>query len=218
MLQWKNLPSRGKPIIAALALGASATVGAGAFLVSQVEVPRIEHLPSVREMLQWRSPGPRTAAHLIKDKAPRSEAGAQEPVERALGKMFEPEVEPVLVGEGPFASPEALLVSPDVAPLGDLALPSGDLSSDGPRGSIGFPQIVGGGGGGGGGGGSPGGAGPGGGSPGTGGPGSTPPVDVTPAVPEPGTWALMLLGMGLCGFTMRRRRFGIGTRRLCEGA
>ena len=85
---------------------------------------------------------------------------------------------------------------------------------------IGFPQIVGGGGGGGGGGGSPGngGSGPGGGSPGTGGPGSTPPVDVTPAVPEPGTWALMLLGMGLCGFTMRRRRFGIGTRHLCGGA
>lgn len=28
----------------------------------------------------------------------------------------------------------------------------------------------------------------------------------TPAVPEPGTWAMMLLGFGAIGFSVRRRR------------
>jgi len=30
---------------------------------------------------------------------------------------------------------------------------------------------------------------------------------VTPAVPEPATWAMMLLGFGSVGFAMRRRRY-----------
>jgi hypothetical protein len=29
---------------------------------------------------------------------------------------------------------------------------------------------------------------------------------ITTAVPEPGTWALMLVGFGAVGFSMRRRR------------
>lgn len=33
-------------------------------------------------------------------------------------------------------------------------------------------------------------------------------VFVTAAVPEPGTWAMMLLGFGAIGFSMRRRRHG----------
>ena len=32
---------------------------------------------------------------------------------------------------------------------------------------------------------------------------------VTSAVPEPGTWAMMLLGFGAIGFSMRRRRTGL---------
>ena len=31
-------------------------------------------------------------------------------------------------------------------------------------------------------------------------------VTVTPAVPEPGTWAMMLMGFGAAGYAMRRRR------------
>ena len=31
---------------------------------------------------------------------------------------------------------------------------------------------------------------------------------VTPAVPEPGTWAMMLLGFGAIGFSLRGRRSG----------
>jgi hypothetical protein len=33
----------------------------------------------------------------------------------------------------------------------------------------------------------------------------TPPVITPQAVPEPGTWALMLLGFGLIGWILRRR-------------
>ena len=33
-----------------------------------------------------------------------------------------------------------------------------------------------------------------------------PPPPPPPAVPEPGTWATMLLGFGLTGWAMRRRR------------
>jgi hypothetical protein len=31
-------------------------------------------------------------------------------------------------------------------------------------------------------------------------------VTVSPAVPEPATWAMMLLGFGAAGFMLRRRR------------
>ena len=34
------------------------------------------------------------------------------------------------------------------------------------------------------------------------------------AVPEPGTWAMMLLGFGAIGFSMRRRRKAVGTAQL----
>lgn len=154
-------------------------------------------------------------SHLTKGKIPRSEPRSQEPAERALGKMFEPEVEPVVIGDGPLASPDALLTNPQIASLGDFGLPAEGTSFDVPPGLIGLPQFIGGGGAGGGGPGS-GGSGPGGGSPGGGGTVSPPTVEVPSAVPEPGTWAMLLLGMGLCGFTMRRRRGSAEERRSCE--
>jgi len=41
---------------------------------------------------------------------------------------------------------------------------------------------------------------------------SNPPSDVTPAVPEPATWAMMLGGFGLIGAAMRRRRTDVSVK------
>jgi hypothetical protein len=86
-------------------------------------------------------------------------------------------------------------VPPDTTP--DFGLGGGDSGFDG-----GF-----GGGGGGGGGGSGGGGGGGGGSGGAGGGGGS-----VSAAPEPQTWMLIILGVGLCGAALRRnRRTGAAT-------
>lgn len=155
-----------------------------------------------------RSPGDRGETDLIKtknkrakgkpggnllSKAPRAEAG--EPEERALGKIFD-------------TPPEEAIQSLTGVPIGPLALGEippgsfGDLATGGggPNGSPGFP-----------GGGSvivPPGTSVGPGNPPTPTEPTTPTIPTNPvgAVPEPGTWALMLLGFGLCGAAMRRRR------------
>lgn len=35
-------------------------------------------------------------------------------------------------------------------------------------------------------------------------------LDATPAVPEPATWLMMLIGFGAIGHAVRRRRFKLG--------
>lgn len=159
-----------------------------------------------------RSPGERGETDLIKTKvkrakgkfadkllatAPRAKAGG--PEERALGKIFDTPPEEAVndLSENPLG-PLAL-----GGPGSDALIPLADIASPGGRpGGSGFPggisTVV---------------------PPGTSGtPGNptdpagptdtTNPVDPTPpvaAVPEPATWALMLLGFGLCGAALRRR-------------
>lgn len=157
-----------------------------------------------------RSPGERGETDLIKtkikrgkgqpgdkllSKAPRAVPG--EPEERALGKIFDTPPE------------EAVQLLPGT-PIGPLAIGEIDPGSFGDLGSVGGGQS-----------GTPGF--PGGVSavipPGsTGGPGNpnptdpttptnpTNPTDPVAAVPEPGTWAMMILGFGFCAGAMRRRR------------
>ena len=182
-------------------------------------------LDSLANLLGVRSPGKRTEGKLTKVKIAARETrtpGTLEDIlgERVLGKVF-PSGEEAQAATGPeqFVS---------VAPVTLAALPTGIGEFVGPFpllanaesdsfGAGGGPVFVGGGGpafvgsgGGSGGGGAGGPSGGGGGGPVDGGVGGTNPT-LSPtapvaAVPEPGTWALMLLGMGLCGAALRRRR------------
>ena len=112
------------------------------------------------------------------------EVPAGEPEQQALGKVFENPAGPptVVPDSAPVFQPTALALND--APLG---LIPGGFAPLGP---------------GGGGGGLIGGGNPGGGNPGGG--GENPP----PAgpIPEPSTWALMLLGFFFSGYALRRQR------------
>lgn len=149
---------------------------------------------SLSDLLNQRSPGERTAARLTKTKHARALAKhAAKPMPHfAVAPPEKPSFDEIA----------DLLQAP---PTVDVAPPLADIAATFPEpGIIPVPGI-----GGGGGGGTP----PGGGitPPGGGGivtvPTSEPhsPIPVT-ALPEPGTWATMLLGFGLLGWRLRRPR------------
>ena len=147
---------------------------------------------SLSDLLNRRSPGQRTAAQLTKTKharpAPKHWAAA--PPDRSPAA-------PAIAGKIDFGEVSELVLGP---PEVDIAPPITDLALNAPE----LPAIIGGsgpgvvespgGGAGGGGGGGP-----------VSFPASEPhkPISVT-ALPEPGTWATMLLGFGLLGWRMRR--------------
>ena len=162
------------------------------------------------DMLDQRSPGARTEGQLTKTKRH----------ERALARMrgapHVPAAAPVPPGQPELAAilmdvPQPLPVELAAAPLAEVGPPPslGTLIGS-PGGGGGGPLI-----------GSPGGGGGGGGGPGTPG-GDTPqtipteqphiPVVDTPAVPEPSTWATMLLGFAVIGWRVRRRTARSRTR------
>lgn len=173
-----------------------------------------------------RSPGERDEANLLKGKDRKEKSladrlfgrrvnGGGDPEQRALGKIFDtpPEDSVKELVQGP----PGLLALGEPVPSG--LLPGSDIAAPGSGPSSGFPggisTVVPSGPGA-----TPGGPNPG--NPTPGGPtdpGGEPPVA---AVPEPGTWALMLIGFGLCGAILRRRKKPLGaespSNRLCEPA
>jgi hypothetical protein len=207
-----NLKLSSRRVILPVALcGAIAAPIASSLLLDGSALLALERGGSVLGLFEARSPGERTATELTKTKRDKSVGSAGLPDDRALGKEFPPDE------VSTFASPEQLLAlaaTPDV-----VEFPAGDTPVDGGGWGSGFfipPSLVATGGGNGGGGpgaggpgaGGPGGGGSGGGAPGGDGPvdGPPPPATVSPpAVPEPATWAMMVLGMGLCGYALRRR-------------
>lgn len=197
--------------LAAVALIALSLTHAGYLKdTSSVVASSVERIAS---LLNARSPGSRTAAELTKQKEHSGRAempGAPEiqETERMLGKTFGPDdlehvlrkPEELLAG-GPMGE-QVIELPPELGGPFELAetqfavgMPTG--------GGIGGPGwIIGGSGGGGSsGGGSGGGDGVGGG----GGRGPALPPSAIPAIPEPSTWATMILGVLLCAASMRRR-------------
>jgi hypothetical protein len=202
---FRSLPSRRRLALIAFAIAAPVALGSGAVLMNpQIRASAVAQAEDVLGLLQDRSPGERSFAILTK-KVPRAPGRVVEfpppDVERGLGKVFPPEPDnPGLefltppefaLLEGPPGEPE---LSVPITPQGNLAVPPGGGAFAPP--GIFLP---------------PGGSfvsePPGGDSP------LTPP---TPAVPEPSTWALLLIGFGLCGAAMRAKpgaRGGLGRAR-----
>lgn len=169
----------------------------------------------IAELLK-RSPGMRVGGIALKAKKLRGKgplagkgdpelaaAEPENPLASVLGSTAgEPETETPLGPEGfptDFTNPigEAPVETPAVGGLPGF-IPGTGIG--------GGPIVIGGGGGGGGGtpgGGNPGGGNPGGGNPGGGNPGGGDPPMA--AVPEPATWAMLIVGFGVIGAGMRRR-------------
>lgn len=192
-----SLPARRRIGLIAIGIAAPLTLASGVILVNpQFRSQAIAQAEDVLALLEGRSPGERTFAMLTKKSPKASDNVTEGPppeVERGLGKVFPPEPDgpgldfitpPELVLLGPGPEPEFTV---PITPQGDVAVPSG-TSAFGPPGGVfappgGFfvPQPPG----------------------GNGGPPSPP---AAPAVPEPSTWAMLLIGFGLCGAAMRSRR------------
>lgn len=185
---------------AGLALALTTAFSVASFSGVDIAGAAVARAESIADLLAKRSPGNRTEAHLNKTK------------HKHYRVLAEREAAP--------AVPAPLLAMAPTAALPDVALPAipefVTLAQSAPV----FPAIfapipVGGifapGGGGGTLPGAPGGPG------GPGGPPQQPPppgppTETPPAVPEPATWAMMILGFGLIGLTARRQRRSVLAR------
>ena len=182
---------------AAILLGSGAFLSIAGVTGSDAVAAAVTQAQSLTQLLGQRSPGERIAGAQTKHKRvqalsrPRLRERPHAPSASELAKILMP-AGPV-VPDAPIIPPVLAEIVP-VPQLSDIVLPAGVPGSGG-----GGPAIVGGG--------SVGGGGGGGGSPGGSVPLVYPPHDtkeVIAAVPEPGTWATMLLGFGLMGWRLRR--------------
>ena len=183
---------------AGVAIVLATPLSIAAFMNMESSVPGIDAAKSFLAMMTDRSPGDRTKAELTKTKQRKL---PDVPEQRALGKIAKPEPPKEFIEAiAPTVAKPVEEFAPALAALGPL------LVTPPPGGGGGIiipPQSPPGGGGG-----TP----PGGGTtppenpPPEEPPVEEPPPEQPPVVPEPGTWATMLLGFGLTGLVMRRRR------------
>lgn len=193
---------------AGVAIVLAAPLSIAAFMNMGSSVPGIEAAKSFLAMMTDRSPGDRTKAELTKTKQAKL---PDVPEQRALGKITKPEPPKEFIEAiAPTVAKPVEEFAPALAALGPL------LVTPPPGGGGGIiipPQSPPGGGGG-----TP----PGGGTtppenpppenpppenpPPENPPPENPPPEQPPVVPEPATWATMLLGFGVTGLVMRRRR------------
>lgn len=170
-----------------VALAGTGVLSIDAFMGGNAVQAAVARAQSLADLLSQRSPGERTAAQLTKTKHARALAKSRARPHVDV-KTSPTELARILM-------PEPAEVSLDLSP----PLPMASLIMPPPLSGLIVPPS------GGGGGGSP----PGGGG-GVSPPGGTqtfpnePREPLPSAVPEPGTWALMLLGFGLVGWRARR--------------
>jgi PEP-CTERM motif len=187
--------------IAALALASAGGVTIAGGSLGGAVLPGAHLLSTERlmAMLESRSPGERSkgelAATKLKRKNPTHIAHFAAPRQRALGKVVQAKAVPSPAFVNAITPPVPVLAVPKVAsaiPFTEALAPTLAAAPLGVGGLLipSAPSLGGGGGGGG---------------------GVTPsapviPAEVvTPAVPEPSTWMMMLLGFGGVGIGMRRR-------------
>lgn len=195
------LPRGAKIGIAAIAL-AAIPLAIGTFIPSRdgkgsltSSIVNGTPLAGMLTMLDQRSPGERTKGELADSKAHK--VPALVPHQRALAKVRAPELpetftKPLFAADKPLSQIAEVKLPPliEQSPLPDVVPPPIERPIPLPPLVLGPPPIV---------------SGP--------GPDVPPPSipvpevpPVTPAVPEPDTWALMLLGFGATGIALRRRR------------
>lgn len=197
----KRAATRRNRLILGSALALAVVVSAPVALVTKMgavpTMPGLDSAKSFLAMISDRSPGDRTKAELTKTKK-KAAATAAGPKQRALPKIAKPELPKEFV-DAIAPPPPAIAEIASIAPKD--AIGPALLAPPIPGGGGGIvipPQAP-----------PPGG---GGGTPTPNSPPETPPntppnqPPPPPAVPEPGTWATMLLGFGLSGMMIRRRR------------
>jgi hypothetical protein len=192
----KKLRARRSAVLAALvsvALAGGGFLTLDSFMGGDAVQAAVAKAESLADLISQRSPGQRTAALLTKTKHARALAKARArphvdvPSQTELAKVLLPPPSPEVPLDLASPLPMASLTMPP--PVAEFIMP--------PSGSGGGGLV------------SPPGGGGGGGVLPPGGPETFPngPREPVPsAVPEPGTWALMLLGFGLVGWRARRTR------------
>ncbi len=203
---------------------------------AQQEKSIAQRVTDTLNALIGRSPGEREVGRLNKMTKGGKSAGprgrANGPTQRALGKVFDTPEGQARVLPGDDGLDPGVIATPDeVLAQGPAGTGAGTPGIGIPGAGVGGPDFSGApspvlpGIGGGGGIIAPPGSIGGGGGPGGGGGGGTPPVIVNPpapgpvpAVPEPSTWAMLLLGMAACGAMLRRRprKAGAANELSCE--
>jgi hypothetical protein len=201
------MPTARKVLLGAVLLLSAA--GTGVALISPQTAEAVgNRAKAVADLLAERSPGQRSVAELTKTAKSANESRDTPPApatEHALGKVFPPQSGPLQPGglspfvapmEGPLSTPPLSLafgppgVGGEGPPMASFAPPGGGgvlLPPGGPITS----------------------------APPTNSPPTVLPPEV-PAVPEPSTWAILIVGLAMCAGALRRsRRASAPPRRAC---
>lgn len=183
----------------AAALAGAGTWSIGALGGNDMVEAAVNQAKSLADLLQGRSPGERTQGELTKTKHKHALAKMRAAPRARTDEVVQPKVAVVELAkllESPPAAPLVAEAPPSFTPF-DFTPPSIGTIVTPPPGELppGSPP----------GGSPPGGSPPGGSPPGSAPPGTPPKiiVPVPPAVPEPGTWATMLIGFALIGWRAR---------------